>query len=110
MTRAKILQFEPLGIIVHRKFDDDIYSEREVTHYDPINNFYTIKYQDGEGDEYDHNEIKKYKKPKQWYQHKQYACMLTFKTDNNIFFIPTKASPNPVKRDYKLRNATSLLK
>ena len=63
MTRAKMSQNEPLGTIVQQKCGDNIYSEGEVTHYDPINKFYTIKYQDGDGDEYDHSEIKRYKNP-----------------------------------------------
>lgn len=50
MTRSNMSQHEPLGTIIQRKFDTDHYIEDEVTQYDPINQFYTIKYQDGDGD------------------------------------------------------------
>lgn len=106
-TRSKTFQHKPIGTIVCWKFDGFIYHEGEVTQYDPINLFYTIKYQDGDSEEYNHSEIRLYKKK---YRHKHFGYMLISKTDNNLFFIPTKALPNPVKLDYKLRNATSLLK
>ena len=35
--------------------------------------------------------------------------MLRDKYDHNIFFIPTKASPNPIKRDYKVKQTSILL-
>ena len=71
MMRAKMSQLELLGTIVRKKSgNDNIYSKGEVTRYDPINKLCTVKYQDGDGEEYDHSEIKRYKKPKQRYHSK----------------------------------------
>ena len=63
--------------------------------------------------------MRKYKKAKQEYFQQNYTAFVTKtpsknsmvhgKYDQNIFFIPTKASPNPVKRDYNRKNAAYLL-
>ena len=50
--------------------------------------------------EYTQQEITSYKKKKQTYTNKQHSTYLLEKQyDDNIFFIPTKASPNPIKSD-----------
>ena len=55
--------------------------------------------------------MKEYRKPKQHY-HKTgpSKCYLLEKYDKNIFFIPTKAAPNPIKQDYQQQRASFLLK
>ena len=81
----------------------------KIIHYEPINKFYTIKYQDGDGDEYNNNRIKLYTKKKQQYCHDTSSFLVTTKADHNIFFIPTKASPNPMKCEYDLQKKTTRL-
>ena len=101
---------EPTGTIVRRRFEDKKYYEGEVTKYDSVNDLYTIKYRDGDIEEYDAVDMARFKKKKQQYTPPRHsAYMLADKYDHNIFFIPTKASPNPVKRDYKVKQASILL-
>ena len=101
----------PIGTIVRRRFEDKQYHEGEVTKYDAVNNLYTIKYCDGDIEEYDAVDMARFKKKNQSYAPtKHSAYMLSDSYDHNIFFIPTKASPNPVKRDYKVKQASILLK
>ena len=98
---------EPNGTIVRRRFEDKQYYEGEVTKYDAVNDLYTIKYRDGDIEKYDAVHMARFKKKKQRYAPtKQSAFMLRDNYDHNIFFIPTKASPNPVKRDYKVKQAS----
>jgi hypothetical protein len=101
---------QPIGTIVCRRFEDKRYHEGEVTKYDTVNNLYTIKYRDGEIEEFDAINMARFRKVKQRYAPtKHSAFMLRDKYDHNIFFIPTKASPNPIKRDYKLKQTSILL-
>ena len=105
---------EPMGTIVRKRFNDGKFYEGEVTKYDPINNYYTVRFQDGDVEEYDHDEMKRYKKKQQRYSKKQSrptgnAYMLGNKYDENIFFIPTKACPNPVKTDYCRQQAAFMV-
>ena len=57
-TRSQAYKQEPIGTIVKRKFNDGKWYEGEVTHYDPINKLYKIKYRDGDTEDYDHSEMK----------------------------------------------------
>ena len=96
---------EPNSTIVRKRFNDGKFYEGEITKYNPINDYYTVRFQDGDIEEYDCDEMKRYKKKRQSYSKKQSrltgnAYMLGNKYDENIFFIPTKACPNPVKTDY----------
>ena len=89
-----------------------------VTKYDAKNKCYAVKYADGDIGEYTHQDITSYKKKKQAYTKKQYSTYLMGKQyDKNIFFVPTKASSNPIKSDYirtkclrDRQNASTLLK
>ena len=105
---------EPMGTIVQKRFNDGKFYKGEVTKYDPINNYYMVRFQDGDVEEYDHDEMKRYKKKQQRYSKKQSrptgnAYMLGNKYDENIFFIPTKACPNPVKTDYCRQQAAFMV-
>jgi len=54
---------EPIGTMVRKKFDADAkYYEGEVTKYDSTKKLYTIKYKNGDQEEYDHDEMILYKK------------------------------------------------
>ena len=109
-TRLQTYQPEAIGTIIRKKFNEDgNYYEGEVTKYDPINKFYSIKYLDGDEEDFDHNEMTKYKKRRQQYNVSLHqAHLLRGKYNHNVFFIPTKASPNPVKTDY-LRHRASIV-
>jgi len=62
---------EHIGTIVRKKFDEDgKYYEGEVTKYDSIDKLYTIKYKDGDQEEYEHDEMILYKKKDQHYTKK----------------------------------------
>ena len=54
------------GTIVRNKFNKSWY-EGEVTRYDPTEKYYTILYTDGDTEEFTHNEVKRFRKPKQHY-------------------------------------------
>ena len=61
-TLLQTYQPETVGTIVRKKFDEDgKYYEGEVSKYDAINKFYLIKYFDGDEEDFDHQEMKKYK-------------------------------------------------
>ena len=81
------------------------YYEREVTSYDTINKFYAIEYQDGNTEDYNHDEIRLYKKSSQSYstpnKEKSACYIFANKYNENIFFILTKADQNPIKRNYQ---------
>ena len=51
-----------IGMKVRKKFLDGKYYDGEVVKYDDVNQYYQIKYQDGDMEEFDHNEMKKYYK------------------------------------------------
>merc|ERR1711884_457002 len=52
-----------------------------------------------------------YQKPKQRYcKTGKSKCYMLAKYDKNIFFVPTKATPNPIKQDYQRQCASYLLK
>lgn len=109
-TRSQTFVQEPIGTIVRKRFNDGKFYEGEITKFDPINKFYTVKFQDGDIEEYDQSEMKKYKKKKQQYANPTEAGFLVNnKYDQNIFFIPTKACPNPVKRDYQIQASAYLI-
>ena len=62
-TRSQTYQPEAIGTIIRKKFEEDgNYYKDEVTNYDAINKFYAIKYLDGDEEDFDHQEMKKYKK------------------------------------------------
>lgn len=116
-TRSQTYVQEKVGTIVRKQFNDRKFYKGEITKYDPVNKFYTIKYKDGDIEEYDHSEIKKYKKKKKEYSKQitqqstgsKTAFSATRQYDENIFFIPTKACPNPVKMDYRKSQAAFLI-
>ena len=57
---ASIISY-PTGTIICKKFNKKYY-EGEITGYDSINNFYKIKYLDGDIKEFTPNDITKYRK------------------------------------------------
>ena len=68
-TRSKPTALYPLGTIICRKCEiDNLFHEREVMMYDPTNNLYRIKYRDGDIDDFNYNEVTKYRKVKQKYR------------------------------------------
>jgi hypothetical protein len=50
-----------IGTKVRKKFNDGKYYEGEVIRYDPINQYYKIKYRDGDQEDYDEKDMKQYK-------------------------------------------------
>ena len=101
-----------VGIIVCRKFNDGNFYEGEVTSYNVIKKFYTVKYLDGDTKDYDHDKICLYKKSNQRYStpNKSAYYMFANKYSENIFFILTKAAPNTIKHDYHQQRSSILLK
>mmetsp|Transcript_44677 Transcript_44677/g.50593 ORF Transcript_44677/g.50593 Transcript_44677/m.50593 type:complete len:464 (-) Transcript_44677:207-1598(-) len=66
--RSKPYRSEPIGTIVKKKFDKDGKNyEGEVTKYDSSNKLYTIKYKNGDQEEYDHDDMIFYKMKDQRY-------------------------------------------
>ena len=70
-TRSKPTALYPLGTIIRRKCEiDNLFHEGEVTMYemyDTTNNLYRIKYKDGDIDDFNYDEVTKYRKVKQKY-------------------------------------------
>ena len=66
-TRSQTFIQEEEGTIVRKKFCDGKYYEGEVVKYDPINQWYRIKYRDGMIEDYNRVEMARYKKKKQKY-------------------------------------------
>ena len=106
----------PLGTIVRRKCEiDDLFHEGEVMTYDPTNNIYCIKYRDGDIDDFNYDELTEYRKPQQKYCKVLTLHHIKTPTTNidhkhDIFFIPTKANPNPIRRDYNKQHLAFLIK
>ena len=76
-TRSKInhnappkfpTNLHPIGTIVRKKFDNK-YHEGEIIAYDPQEGYYKVKFQDGDIEEYDSQEIDSYRKRRQVYTH-----------------------------------------
>ena len=103
------------GTIVHKRFNDGKFYEGEIVSYDDTEKFYKIKFTDGDTEEFTHREVTKHKKKRQNYSTSKSNGQAnatyrnTGKYDENFFFYPTKACPNPVKRDYLRTKARSLL-
>ena len=92
-----------------------MFYEGEVTAYDSINNLYEIKYKEGEIDDFTYEELRKYRKTHQKYRKVLKLKQIDTATTNSqnqhdIFFIPTKANPNPVRRDYNAKHLAFLMK
>ena len=68
-----------------------------------------MKYQDDDIKEYDCTEIQRYKEKKKYVTKTEAAYMLEGKFDENIFLTPTKAYPNPIKRNYQQHQANYLI-
>jgi len=65
-TQSKSYHSKPIGTIVKKRSDKDgKYYEGEVTKYDSSNKLYTIKYKNGDQEEYDHDDMILYKKKDQ---------------------------------------------
>ena len=68
-TRSTPTALYPLGTIIRHKCEiDNLYHEGEVMMYDPTNNLYRIKYRDGDVDDFNYEEVTKYRKAKQKYR------------------------------------------
>jgi hypothetical protein len=69
-TPHRLIRTEPArypnGTIIRKKFNKGWY-EGEVTGFDPSNSYYKIRYTDGDTEEFDHQEVKEYKKKVQAY-------------------------------------------
>ena len=83
--------------------------------YDPTNNLYRIKYRDSDIDDFNYEELTKYCKPQQECRKvlklKQINTPTTHTDhEHDIFFIPTKANPNPIRRDYNKQHLAFLMK
>ena len=61
-TRSKTFVQEKNGTIVRKKFCDGKYYEGEVVKYDPKNQWYKIKYQDGAIEDYNRVKMARWKK------------------------------------------------
>ena len=60
------------GTIVRKKFGNGTYCEGEVTGYDPVQKYYTIKYTDGNHDVFDEADMMRYYKHLQRYSNAPY--------------------------------------
>ena len=56
----------PIGTIVKKDMH-----EGEITSYDPVNNYYKVKFKDGDREEYAYDEILLYRKSTQIYSRKK---------------------------------------
>jgi len=61
----------PIGTIIRKKFPDGNYYEGEVKDYDPITGYYRVNYLDGDREDLEGREVKKYFKKNQKYSKKQ---------------------------------------
>lgn len=61
-TRSQTCEQHPIGTIVRQWFSDNNWHEGEVTGFDATNNLYKVKYQDGDVEEYEPKEMRKYLK------------------------------------------------
>ena len=72
-----------------------------------------MKFEDGDREEYMYGEILLYRKSKQVYSRKKKIkptiCGPKRHFSNAAFFIPTKANPNPVKKDYLTKHRAFLM-
>ena len=72
-----------------------------------------MKFEDGDREEYTYGEILLYRKSKQVYSRKKKIkptmCGPKCHFSNAAFFIPTKANPNPVKKDYLTKHRAFLM-
>ena len=115
-TRSAPSLLFPLGTIIRRRCENDnMFYEGEVTAYDSINNRYKIKYKEGEIDDFTYEELRKYRKTHQKYRKVlKLKCINKTTTDSqsqhDIFFIPAKANPNPVRDDYNAKHLAFLMK
>ena len=61
-TRSTPTALYPLGTIIRRKCEiDNLFDEGEVMMYDPTNNLYRIKYRDSDIDDFNYEELTKYR-------------------------------------------------
>ena len=115
-TRSASTPLFSLGTIIWcRCENDNMYYEGEVTAYNSINNLYKIKYKEGEIDDFTYEELRKYRKTHQKYRKVlKLKCINKTTTDSqsqhDIFFIPAKANPNPVRDDYNAKHLAFLMK
>ena len=87
-SQLMLYRSELIGTIVRKKFDEDgKYYEGEVTKYDSTNRLYTIKYKDGDREEYDHDEMILYKKKYQCYTKDQPVRVFDNDDGSNSFTI-----------------------
>ena len=75
--------------------------EGEVMAYDITTNLYHIKYREGNTDDYNYDELKKYKKIQQKYRKVLKLLKIETQTtkssqDHAIFFIVTKGQPKSI--------------
>ena len=104
-TQSQPSNLYPIGTIIC-KYHSDILSFHEggITSFDATNNLYHVKYLQGDREEFTYDEIRKYRKPTQKYTkdipRRNILHGPPRKFNNSVFYIPTKASPNPAKQDY----------
>ena len=81
--------------------------------YDQVNKYYKVKFKDGDREEYTYGEILLYRKSKKRYSRKQKIkptmCGPKRHFNNSAIFIPTKANPNPVKKDYIIKHQAFIM-
>ena len=110
----KPINLYPIGTIIRKyNINASSFHEDEITSYNAINNLYHVKYLQSDREEFTYGEIRKQRKTTQKHtkikQPKTMSHGLKRKFNNSVFFIPTKASPNPVKQDYMRKNHAYLL-
>ena len=62
-----------IGTIIRKRFPNKQYYEGEVTNYDPTNQYYRIKYLDGDTEDFTPQEMKDHYHPYQRYTQKAEA-------------------------------------
>ena len=85
------------GTIVRKRFEDGKYYEGEVTGYDTINEYYKIAYTDGDTEEYDNDDMKRYYKAFQRYAKpsRRGTALQTREHDSNFDY---RLFPTPKQR------------
>ena len=118
-TKTRSAQFRsinlyPIGTIIQKYYAYALsFHEGEITSFDVTNNLYHVKYLQGDREEFIYDEIRKYRKMTQKYT-KNIPCRNilhgpSHDFNNSVLYIPTKASPNPVKQDYLRKHLAHLL-
>ena len=57
LSRSNPTNLYPIGTIICKKFNDGIFYEGAITSYNSLNNFYKVKFKNGNREEYTYDEV-----------------------------------------------------